>query len=237
MATPRVEHYNLAVSVISKTPLGVRTIPEIEEALRTGADAVHVDIMDGEYTIRKALDPGVISVLREELDGTYIEAHLLAKEPDVQPYIDAGADCVILQASGYEDPVDLYGDMWKLRRSKVDAGIAFRPDETSLYLDPIYGPHLRFADVTVFMASFYGQKTGRFFPDIINSIREYRGIDEECFIQVDGVNTLTIGRAKWAGADSFVAKPSAAFMNKVKIQTSIQRLRKAMVDRRAPDRV
>lgn len=237
MAAPRTEDYRLAVSVISKTPLGVRTIPEIEEALRAGADIVHVDIMDGKYVGRKALEPGVISVLRDELDGAYIEAHLIAREPDLQPCIDAGADCVILQASGYKDPADLYTDMWKLRQNGLDVGIAFRPDEAELYLDPRYEPHLRFADITVFMASHYGQKTGRFFPGVIRSVREYRGIDEECCIQVDGVSSSTIRDARWAGADSFVARPSAVFKHNVKIKTKIQRLRRGITDKREPARV
>ncbi len=177
---------------------------ELKSMEQSGADYMHIDVMDGHFVPNLTLGAPVIKCIRNATDVPF-DVHLMISEPlkYIDDFCDAGADIITFHTecdSPIEETID------KILSRGVKASLTVKPgtpvDEIFPYLDK-----LSMVLVMTVEPGFGGQSFMEDMMSKVTALREEivrRGL--ECEIEVDGgINEKTIAVAAAAGADVFVS--------------------------------
>ena len=177
----------------------------------SGADMVHLDIMDGHFVPPMTIGPIVVQALRPYTKLPF-DVHLMVENPEkhISAFKEAGADSITVHAETVQDLGKTIGFIKSLG---LKAGVAVKPETTADSLDEI----LSIVDMVLIMTvnpGYGGQKFIEGIQEKIRSVRDTitkRGLDVD--IEVDGgINTETIATVISAGANVIVTG-SAFFMS------------------------
>ena len=180
-----------------------------------GADAIHVDIMDGHFVPNLTLGPRALGAINRATP-LFLDVHLMIYNPYdyIEAFVQEGADRITFHFEATEDVEDTLAF---IRKCGKKAGLAFRP-ETSFEMVPKY---LYQADLILLMTVSPGFGGQKFLPKVLEKIRltreycERHGIREggekgnslpPFAIQVDGgINPETGRQCVEAGANILVS--------------------------------
>ncbi len=179
-------------------------LTEVDAAVASGADVVHVDVMDEHDVPSLTVGPYVCAALRS-VTRAPICVHLMVKSVDalVPTFADAGADAITFhpEASG-----DVRRTLRRVREHGCKAGLAFNPTTPLCVLEEVLD------DVDVVLVTWVspGIDGQRFMPLALRRIRLLRELIDfsgrEVALAVDGgVRPDTAARILEAGADTLVA--------------------------------
>ena len=173
---------------------------EISLVEKSGADMVHLDVMDGVFVPNLSFGPPVIKRLRPLTDLVF-DVHLMMKYPDrlIDAFSDAGADLINIHTES-DSPIDETLD--RIRSLGKTAGITIKPKTPAKAVFP-YLDRVGLVLVMTVEPGFGGQ---RFMEDMMPKLTEIRGEIErrqlKVELQVDGgINPETAVMAANAGAD------------------------------------
>jgi len=191
-----------------------------------GADAVHIDVMDGRFVPNITFGPDIVAACKR-VTSLPLDVHLMIVEPEkhLKSFASAGADILTVH---YETCPHIHRTLQTIRELGVQPGLTFNPgtpvEPLELLADMV--------DMVLIMSvnpGFGGQK---FIPQALDKIRRTRAIldahGSNAVIQVDGgITAATIQQNYEAGARNFVAG-TAVFKHPDGIMGGVRALRQAL---------
>lgn len=147
----------------------------------SGADCLHIDVMDGHFVPNLTLGPQVVAAINRSTD-MFLDVHLMMYNPYdyVERFVEAGADRITFH---FEATEDVEETLAYIRRCNVKAGLAFCP-ETSMSMIPKY---LDQCDMILLMTVHPGFGGQAFMPEILEKIQFARGICDQLNIREGGI--------------------------------------------------
>lgn len=173
------------------------------DRVKSEADLLHVDVMDGHFVPNLTIGPPVVASLRKHTD-LFLDCHLMVDNPGVllDDFAEAGADsCTVHVELG--DPRPLFEQM---RGLGLRVGLVLNPETP---FDAVV-PYLREIDMLLVMSVHPGWGGQAFIPGALDKVRAARSLIDERGLQVEveidgGINVDTAPLAAAAGADILVA--------------------------------
>lgn len=176
----------------------------LESLESSGADSVHIDVMDGHFVNNIAFGPAFVKSMRRHTALPF-KVHLMIEKPAAYApqFISAGSDLLIFHR---ETVSDVAGTIDQIESHGAKAGIALNP-ETQISEAAEFIPRISSLLIMSVNPGFAGQK---FIPTVLPKITEARRLISEkglrTGVAVDGgINSATARDAIRSGADELIA--------------------------------
>ncbi|MDR3460192.1 MAG: ribulose-phosphate 3-epimerase [Verrucomicrobiae bacterium] len=197
---------------------------EAERAAASGADWLHLDVMDGQFVPNISFGPAVVAAVRPHAKNLFFDVHLMCEKPEIllEPFVKAGADQIIVHVELNERVPQL---LWKIKSLGIKAALAVNPPTAITAVQP----YLDKIDMLLVMTVNPGFGGQSFIHECLPKIQQAEAWRRErklsYRIEVDGgINNQTAAECARAGADTFVAGTSLFGARSLK--TAVKQMRK-----------
>ena len=174
---------------------------EICRAEASGAEALHLDIMDAHFVPNLSFGPDVVALAKRTSPGFFRNVHLMMSRPDLYlgKFADAGAQTIQVHV---EADCDLHAELRRIREMGLKNAIVLNPETPVERLEPYLGE----IDEALVMTVHPGYGGQSFIAECLPKVTWLRARCPALDIMVDGgVNAETAVLAAQAGANQFVA--------------------------------
>lgn len=216
--------YKIAPSILSADYANFES--ELKKLEATGAEYVHIDIMDGHFVPNISFGAGVVASMRPH-SRLVFDCHLMVFNPEhhIEEFARAGADIISIHA---EATPHIHGALQKIRTAGVKASVVINPGTPVEVVKNV----LNLVDQVLVMTVNPGFGGQAFLPETMDKVRELvvlREVNQLDFdIEVDGgIDDETIRVAKEVGANVFVA---GSYVFKGDVAHQVQTLKEALHD-------
>ena len=177
---------------------------EIKNLENSGADMIHVDVMDGHFVPNLTIGPPVIKALRKYTNIPF-DVHLMINPVHkyIKDYAESGADIITIHP---EATTSLQESIDEIKKFKKKVGLSLNPDTKikviEKYLDQI--------DLVLVMSVFPGFGGQKFIKDVLKKIEKINEIKHKKNFQFDievdgGINFSNFKEVLEAGANVLVS--------------------------------
>lgn len=177
---------------------------ELQKITQSGADYIHIDVMDGAFVPNITIGNEVVKSIRKYSNLPF-DVHLMINNPDnhVRAFADAGADIITIHA---EASVHLDRSIALIKSFGKKAGVSIVPSTNENVLDYVMDK----VDLILVMTVNPGFGGQSFIESQLTKIRNIRDkitkSGRNIDLQVDGgINTETAKKVVVAGADVLVS--------------------------------
>ena len=197
---------------------------EIKRLEESGADMIHVDVMDGHFVPNLTIGPPVIASLKKH-SSIIFDVHLMISPVHkyIEAYSKAGADIITIHPEATDD---LKSSINRIKELNKKVGVSLNPKtQINVILD-----YLDQIDLVLIMSvnpGFGGQK---FMPEVLDKIKELKKIQKQKNIDFDieidgGINFENSKIAIAAGANILVSGTTIFKSNNGDIKKNIELLK------------
>ncbi len=178
---------------------------EIKEVEESGADYLHLDIMDGHFVPNLTFGP-FISKFIKNISKLPLDVHLMVEKPEdyIPQYAKMGAEIIVVHQ---EACTHLHRQIQLIKSFGAKAGVALNPATPLETLDYI----IEDLDLVLIMSVNPGYSGQKFIESSVRKIenfhKKFKGrLKENFLLEVDGgVNNETAPRLIKAGANMLVS--------------------------------
>ena len=177
---------------------------EIKNLENSGADMIHVDVMDGHFVPNLTIGPPVIKALRKYTNIPF-DVHLMINPVHkyIKDYAESGADIITIHPEATDS---LQESIDEIKRYKKKVGLPLNPDRKieviEKYLDQV--------DLVLVMSVFPGFGGQKFIKDVLKKIEKISEIKNKKNLKFDievdgGINFSNFKEVLKAGANVLVS--------------------------------
>src|SRR5499427_7582807 len=199
---------------------------QVAEAERSGADRIHVDVMDGHFVPNIAIGTPIVHSLRR-VTRLPLETHLMISDPDffLDEFAGAGSDSFVVHWEGNNN---LHRTVQRIKTLGKRVGVAINPATPASALEEIL-PDL---DQVLVMTVNPGFGHQHFLQSTLPKLRRVAQmigrIKPDCELEVDGgIDEATAQMAVAVGANVLVAGTSV-FGSDKDVAAAMESLRDAV---------
>ncbi|KAG1652575.1 Ribulose-phosphate 3-epimerase [Nymphon striatum] len=174
---------------------------ESQRLLDSGADFLHLDVMDGHFVPNLTFGHPLVKCLRKAIPSTFFDLHMMVSDPEkwVVPMYDAGATQYTFHIEATDEPREL---IRQIKENGMKVGIAMKPGTPVQTVDPFIDD----IDMVLIMTVEPGFGGQQFMVDMMPKIKYLRSKYKLLNIGVDGgVGPSTIEHCAEAGANMIVS--------------------------------
>lgn len=202
---------------------------ECPAILAAGADALHVDVMDGHFVPNLTMGPDMVRAVRRACPIAPIDVHLMVTDPAqyVDAFIQAGADHITFHVEVVQG-VKVGELIARIRDAGATAGLAINPPTA---VEAIL-PHIEAADLALVMSVNPGFSGQKFIPAVLDKVRAIADrLQPDQRLEMDGgLNPKNIEDVLDAGCDLIVAASAIFGVQPEERSAAIRALRGRVMD-------
>jgi ribulose-phosphate 3-epimerase len=203
---------------------------ECRAILAAGADALHVDVMDGHFVPNLTMGPDMVRAVRRACPIAAIDVHLMVTDPAqyVDAFLQAGADHLTFHVEVVTGAK--VGELIaRIRDGGATAGLAINPPTP---VEAIL-PYVEAADLSLVMSVNPGFSGQKFIPGVLEKVRAIaERLQPDQRLEMDGgLNPSNVGACLDAGCDLVVAASAIFGLPESERRAGIKSLRGLVDDR------